>query len=299
MKQKFLLIIIYIMLSVSPLFAQHDYTFKQFFNETFDFVKQPLKWEGDDYLKIGLICGGTGLIMFTDQTIRDGVLRDGKYYISGDQIPVNRKIGDPIPGTQKHFYNPVIVFGRMYGELYSPIVFFSGFAIYSLIADDIWARKVAYEIGQASLYAGGLTFLLKMAIGRARPYMEEGSASYHPFSSIFIQDNHSLPGGHSTAAFTISTILARNVDQTWLKVVFYVPAVLTMVSRVYQDQHWTSDNVMGAALGYFIATWVVDQHEKPIKSDSKETGQNLWQRIQIQPYIMGNFYGLNLNFRLL
>jgi len=34
-------------------------------------------------------------------------------------------------------------------------------------------------------------------------------------------------------------------------------------SRVNQDQHWTSDNVLGGALGYFVATWVVDLHEKP------------------------------------
>jgi hypothetical protein len=32
---------------------------------------------------------------------------------------------------------------------------------------------------------------------------------------------------------------------------------------VYQDQHRMSDNVLGGALGYFVATWVVDLHEKP------------------------------------
>ena len=72
-----------------------------------------------------------------------------------------------------------------------------------------------------------------------------------------------------------------------------------MVSRVYQDKHWISDCFMGAALGYFIATWVVDKHEKVVKSDPKETQHGLMERIQLEPIIMEDFYGLNLSIRLL
>ena len=70
-----------------------------------------------------------------------------------------------------------------------------------------------------------------------------------------------MPSGHSTVAFVISTVLSRNVKSPVLKVLAYLPAVLTMASRVYQDEHWTSDTFAGAALGYFVASWVVDQHE--------------------------------------
>ena len=91
--------------------------------------------------------------------------------------------------------------------------------------------------------------------------MEEGTTSFHPFSSLINQDFHSIPGGHTTAAMVLSTVLSRNAKPVWLKVLAYVPAVLTFVSRVYQDKHWASDDLFGGALGYFIATWVVDQHE--------------------------------------
>lgn len=275
MRNKIIIIILFIVSYETTLLAQYKYTFSQFGKETVDFIKQPLKWEGDDYLKMGLLAVSTGSIMFADQAIRDAVLRDQRYYYS---IP--------------------IVFGRLWGDLPAPVVLFSGLAAYSLITDDMWSRKVGYEIGQASLYAGGLTFFLKMAIGRARPYMNEGSGTYHPFSSIFIQDYHSLPSGHSTAAFTISTVLSRNVKPVWLKVLFYLPAGLTLVSRVYQDKHWTSDDFIGAALGYYIATWVVDQHEKAVKSDIKDTGQSLKERIQLSPFVMGDIYGVNLSIRV-
>jgi membrane-associated phospholipid phosphatase len=148
----------------------------------------------------------------------------------------------------------------MYGELYSPFVFFIGFAAHSLITDNISTRKIAYEIGQASLYTGAVVLTLKSIIGRARPHDNLGRATYHSFT-LMGDDFHSLPGGHTATAFVISTVISRNVDPTWLKVLVYLPAVITPISRVYQDMHWTSDNVLGGALGFFIATWVVDLHE--------------------------------------
>jgi membrane-associated phospholipid phosphatase len=143
------------------------------------------------------------------------------------------------------------------------VLLFGGFAIHSLVTDDMGTRKIGYEIGQASIYAGVVTQLLKISIGRARPYVNEGSRSFHPFSSFsFKQDYQSLPGGHNTVAFVLSTVLSRNAKPVWLKGIAYLPAVLTFVSRVYQDKHWTSDDFLGAAVGYFIATWVVDHHEQ-------------------------------------
>ena len=267
------------MLYEFPLFAQYKYTFSQFGNETFDFIKQPLKWDGGDYLKFGLISLAGGLSMFADEPIRDAVQKNHKYSMSAP-----------------------MEFGRMYGELYSPIIFFSGFAAYSLITDDIKTRKIAYEIGQASLYAGAINYVLKVAVGRGRPFLNnntEGAGFYRPFYSPFKEEYHSMPGGHSTAAFVISTVLSRNVNPVWLKVLVYAPALLTITSRVYQGFHWTSDDLVGAAFGYFIATWVVDKHEKVDKPGNKGTQKTLLQRIQLQPTILGDSYGFNLCFRLL
>ncbi len=261
-RHKFYLSLLLTMLCGSSLFAQNpvlqdsvqqlEYTFSQFGNESWNFIKQPTKWDGGDWLKIGLISATTYIIIETaDQPIRDAVLRDGKYDANGLFIKESQKYYKSIP----------IEFGRMWGEIYSPIVLFSGFAVHSLLTDDIKTRKIAYEIGQASLYAGALSFILKLAIGRSRPYLNEGTTHFTPFGSIFNQDNKSIPSGHSTVAFVLSTVLSRNVKSPVLKVLAYLPAVFTLVSRVYQDQHWASDTFAGAALGYFVATWVVDQHE--------------------------------------
>jgi membrane-associated phospholipid phosphatase len=276
MRYKILILFIFITLFETSVFAQKKYTFSQFADETVDFIKQPLKLEGDDYLKFGMIAVGGGLSMFADQPVRDAVLRDRQYYKSAP-----------------------IEFGRMYGELYSPIILFTGFGLYSVIASDVTARKIAYEIGQASLYAGGINYILKYSVGRARPNLNLGAGTYRPFYSLFKEEYHSIPGGHSTAAFVISTVLSRNVKPVWLKILIYIPAVLTMTSRVYQDFHWASDCLIGAAFGYYIGTWVVDKHEKTDKSGIKKINHGLINRIQIQPNIMGNTFGFNLCVNLL
>jgi membrane-associated phospholipid phosphatase len=215
------------------------YNLSQFGHETVGFFVQPTKWDGGDWLKIGVMGGVTFLSMQTDQPIRDAVLRDnGRYY-----------------------HSALIEGGRMYGELYSPFVFFIGFAAHSLITNDKSTRKIAYEIGQASLYTGAIVLTMKTAIGRARPNTNEGRASYHPFSTL-LDHYHSLPGGHTATAFVISTVISRNVKPMWLKVLVYLPAIITPLSREYQDQHWMSDNILGGAIGYFVADWVVDVHER-------------------------------------
>jgi len=237
-RHKVLLSLFVLIICESSLFAQNKYDFSQFGHETGDFIKQPSKWDGNDWLKLGVMGVGSYLLIETaDQPARDLILKDRSYLYS---VPIEA--------------------GRMWGELYSPIVLFAGFAAHSLITNDMSTRKVAYEIGQASLYTGAITLILKTAFGRSRPYMNEGISSYHPFS--FRDDFHSFPGGHTATAFVLSTVLSRNAGPTWLKILAYLPAVITPFSRVYEDKHWVSSCFFGGALGYFVAKWVVDLHEK-------------------------------------
>jgi membrane-associated phospholipid phosphatase len=222
--------------SVEP----NKYNFSQFATETWSFVKQPTKWDGGDWLRVGVIGGGTFLVMQVDQPIRDAVTKDQRYYRT---VPIEA--------------------GRLWAETYPPVLFFTGFAVHSWISGDVGSRKIAFEIAQAMLYAGSVRMLSGVAIGRARPYSNEGPKSFHPFSTHSpSQDYQSMPGGHCVIGFALSTVLSRNAKPLWLKGLAYVPAALTFVSRVYQDRHWTSDELLGASVGYFIATWVVDQHEQ-------------------------------------
>jgi membrane-associated phospholipid phosphatase len=101
---------------------------------------------------------------------------------------------------------------------------------------------------------------LKSATARERP---DGS------------DNRSFPSGHSSQAWTRTTLACRNVDQIpslshgWrvtLKTSFRVIAAGTSWARVEGGKHYPSDVLFGAALGNFVAIFV---HDAFLPADSK------------------------------
>jgi membrane-associated phospholipid phosphatase len=234
MRRRILLSLFLILICESSLPAQNKYNFSQFTHETLDFVKQPGKWRGNDWLKLGLIGAGTFWVMQADQPIRDAVLRDRRFYHSV-----------PIEG------------GRMWGEWYTTPVIAGAFGLHGWLTDNASSKKIGFEIVQAALYSEAITQIIKMPSGRARPYTKEGAFSYHPFT-FFNFDFNSLPAGHVTYAFALSTVLSKNAHSGFV----YLPTALTFISRVYQDYHWTSDCFLGAAIGYVVGSWVVNHHEQ-------------------------------------
>ena len=114
---------------------------------------------------------------------------------------------------------------------------------------------------QAVLYAELVKSIFTVSVGRARPYMNKGHAAFRPFT-LLDRNYQSFPGGHATAAFALSTVLARNTSSVLLKILAYVPAVFTVIARTYVDAHWTSDEVFGSAIGFFAASCVLDTHKQ-------------------------------------
>jgi membrane-associated phospholipid phosphatase len=55
--------------------------------------------------------------------------------------------------------------------------------------------------------------------------------------------------GHSALAFAFATSLSQEIHRTWATVGLYALATGTAWSRVYDDEHWTSDVLVGAAVG--------------------------------------------------
>ncbi|MFA7420354.1 MAG: phosphatase PAP2 family protein [Melioribacteraceae bacterium] len=230
--------LVILLLAASTLFAQNDYTLRQFKNESVDFINQPGKWEGSDWLKIGLAGAATFLVMQADQTVRDDFMKD-RGFVQSFPIEV----------------------GRLYGELYTPFVIAGAFGLNGILGNDKSSKKIGYEIIQTTIYAGAITTALKLAFGRARPFTEKGTNSFGGWS-LFDDSFHSLPSGHATIAFSISTVLAKNASSDLVKVICYIPAVLTAISRVYQDKHWASDVFLGGLIGYSVGSWVTSKHDE-------------------------------------
>jgi len=111
----------------------------------------------------------------------------------------------------------------------------------------------AIVVGQA------LSGVLKVILGRARPYITEDT---NPSNFAFMRgrrsgDFQSFPSGHSTTAFAAAAAVSAQTAEWWpqSRWIFgpflYAGASFVGLSRMYDDKHWASDVVVGAAIGTF------------------------------------------------
>jgi hypothetical protein len=124
----------------------------------------------------------------------------------------------------------------------------------------------------ASVFAG----VLKDAFGRARPFVHPptDSTGYNSSDWQFGRgltkgDSYrSFPSGHSVAAFAAAAAVVNETSRWWPSMTWvigpmmYGGAGLVGVSRMYNNKHWASDVMMGAAIGVFAGNKVVRYHHR-------------------------------------
>ena len=122
--------------------------------------------------------------------------------------------------------------------------------------------------GLEALAVGGLvTYALKGTIGRARPYMDVNQPRNFGLGRGFgSQDYRSFPSGHTVMAFAAAAAVTGTTDRWWPNTTWYVGpalyggATLAGLSRMYNNKHWASDVVVGAAIGTFAGLKVIRYH---------------------------------------
>ena len=125
----------------------------------------------------------------------------------------------------------------------------------------------ALLIGQA---IGSIT---KGTLGRARPYVvADSNPADFAFWRGFRKGNDfsSLPSGHTISAFAAAAAVTAETTRWWphstpyIATVMYGGATMVALERLYDDNHWASDVVLGAAIGTFSGLKVVKfNHEHP------------------------------------
>jgi len=118
------------------------------------------------------------------------------------------------------------------------------------------------EVSEASVKSVLVTAIgtesLKLLTGRARPFMNEGPHSFHPFPGS--RDEYkSLPSGHASLAFAVFTPFAEGYSR-WI----YTVPVSVAAGRVIQNKHWVSDVTVGSAIG-FISGYLFYHHRKRVE----------------------------------
>lgn len=126
--------------------------------------------------------------------------------------------------------------------------------IYGISSKDTDVRNLGLRLAEGTVYSGTITLLGKFAFGRGRPLKYEDNTSFCPFSTEWEQ--MSLPSGHTALSFAYSTIMASAYNNFLWKFSWFSLAALVGAARIYNNEHWFSDVLLGGAIGYFVGEFV-------------------------------------------
>ncbi len=127
------------------------------------------------------------------------------------------------------------------------------------LAEAVW------HTGEGTVAASAIGLVLKVAVHRTRPYASPDDSWTFFHGPIFPtgSSRQSFPSGHTVVAFAVASAATEEAGIHWpghtrlLDVALYGMATGVAFARVYDDVHWTSDVVAGAALGTLVSRAVV------------------------------------------
>ena len=140
-------------------------------------------------------------------------------------------------------------------------------------AGMLWMGMAGDEVSttaKTALTAAALTLgtnaLTKYAVGRARPLEDRGAGQLDGFQATASQS--SFASNHVAIAFAIATPFAQAYEQPWL----YGLAASTAIGRLQSREHWLSDTVAGALMGYAIGSLAYQQQQSHRKTPRLTVG---------------------------
>ncbi|MBI3195095.1 MAG: phosphatase PAP2 family protein [Ignavibacteriae bacterium] len=208
---------------------------KLFFHDAGNFFSAPLHFSKQDVLLTGIIAGSAVTLFLLDDEVRS----------------VTQK-------NQSSFLYDVSDISRIYGETSFGVGLSAGIYSVGLFSKNKEVRTTGLMVFESLAFSAAITHTLKVIIGRSRPYTNDGSTEFQGFQ--FAEEHVSLPSGHSTAAFAVSTVLAKQLNNKYATIGLFSLATLTALSRVYSDVHWSSDIFLGAAIGIVTGNNVFNMH---------------------------------------
>ncbi len=206
---------------------------KSYWADTKDIVLAPTKWKTRDWVTAGVVAGGTVVLYHYDLEI--------------EQFFQNRQ-SRWATLVSKHSL-------ERWGGVYalSTIALFYG---HGMAFKNNRSQKVALMGLKAYLLSGFVVQFPKVLINRHRPY-HDTPPRHDIFEGPSLDLYKSFPSGHTIAAFSLATVIATEYwDTGWIPILSYSMATLVGVSRLYDKKHWSSDVLVGAAMGYAIGRLV-------------------------------------------
>ena len=131
-----------------------------------------------------------------------------------------------------------------------------GLYLWGHFTHDDHKRETGLLAGEAAIDALAVTYATKYTFGRERPLEDD-------YRGRFWQGGDSFPSEHSSAAWSIASVIAHEYPGPLTTFLAYGAASAISASRVTAKQHFASDALIGDAIGWFVGEEVYRRHHDP------------------------------------
>jgi hypothetical protein len=229
----------------------------------------PARMNRSAALRLLVLSGATvGLMYGLDETI------DEEYAIEGGEGPLGLAGAAADVGE---IYDAPTVNLFVLGTTGTLLV--SGLAL-----NDRKLIKTAGLVFEAFAFGKLITQVGKLISGRSRPFRDVGARDFSPFRLTTDSEKRSLPSGHTSSVFALTTVLAKQYPRWWVRLPAYTFASCVGLQRMESRNHWASDVFVGGTIGYVVGSCLVERH-----GDSGEPG------VGFGPAVVGGRAGASLS----
>ena len=139
---------------------------------------------------------------------------------------------------------------------------------YGKLADNRRVAELGMRGTEALVIGAGIGILMKGIAGRARPARDVNEPDDYQLMRGFTKGDpyQAFPSGHSIVAFAVASSVTSQ-SKHWkpgtqwvVGPLLYGGAATVAWSRMYDNRHWASDVLAGAAIGTFTGLKVVHWH---------------------------------------
>jgi hypothetical protein len=131
-----------------------------------------------------------------------------------------------------------------------------GLYLWSKISRDDHQRETGILTAEAMVDSLAVTSTFQYSFGRDRPYQDQGRGA-------FFQGGTSFPSDHSAMAWSAASVIAHEYPGPLTEFLAYGMATAVSASRVMGKEHFPSDVVVSAGIGWLIGREVYKKHHDP------------------------------------
>jgi membrane-associated phospholipid phosphatase len=112
---------------------------------------------------------------------------------------------------------------------------------------------------EAIIDSGTVTLATKLVTNRQRPRQGDGQGDFWPFGTQHWEWDSSFPSDHATASMALARVVAGEYPHWYVMVPAYGFAETISLSRIFADQHFPSDILVGQAIGFLTGSYVLNR----------------------------------------